>query len=130
MVSATCSRCSRVSRGRIVDRPKPSVIPGIRVSGEFELLSDHCKSREYCTRRWLIRRNERALVNDAATVSVATCSVPLSEMPWVVTGLEGSRNTLFAPEYRDVLTRSASWLCDERLTSSFANPALPSNLDG
>src|SRR6266496_1368092 len=60
--------------------PKPSIIPGIRVSGEFELLSDHCRSREYCNRKWLIRRQERALVSDPVAVSVATCSVPLSEM--------------------------------------------------
>src|SRR5436190_23786873 len=62
-VSATCSRCSRVSRGKMVDQPKPSIIPGIRVSGKFELLSDHCRSREYCNRKWLIRRQERALVS-------------------------------------------------------------------
>ena len=81
MVSAACSRCSRVSLGKMVDRPKPSIIPGIRVSGKLELLSDHCMSREYCRRRWLISRQERALVSDAVAVSVATCSTPLSEMP-------------------------------------------------
>jgi hypothetical protein len=60
----------------------PSMIPGIRVSGKFELLSDHCKSREYCKRRWLTSLHEMALVSDAVAVSVATCSVPLSEIPY------------------------------------------------
>src|SRR6266566_3601980 len=84
MVSAKCSRCSPVSRGRIVDRPKPSRMPGMRVSGELELLCDHCRSRETWARRWLTILHETALVSDAVAVSVAACSIPLSEMPYVV----------------------------------------------
>src|SRR5579864_6840347 len=98
MVSAKCRRCSRVSRGRIVERPMPSSIVGIRVNGASELLCDHCKSRENCARKLLIHFREIALVSDAVEVSVATCSIPLSEIAYVVTGLEGSRKTLFAPE--------------------------------
>jgi hypothetical protein len=36
------------SPGRMVERPKPSMMPGIVVKGELELLSDHCRSRENC----------------------------------------------------------------------------------
>src|SRR5947209_15899228 len=110
MVSAKCPRYSRVSRGNMVDLPKPSRIPGIRVSGELALVSDHCRSRENCARRWLIIFHESELVSDAFTVSVPTCSMPLSEIPYVVIGLEGSRNTLFWPEYCDVFTRTANRL--------------------
>ena len=47
----------------------------------FELLSDHCRSRENCARRWLTNFKESVLVSDALAVSVSTCSMPLSEMP-------------------------------------------------
>ena len=39
-VSAKCSRCSRVRRGKIVDRPKPSMMWVIRVSASDVLLLD------------------------------------------------------------------------------------------
>ena len=45
-----------------------------------------------------------------------------------MTGLEGSRNTLFAPEYRDVLTRRASWFRPERLTSQLGEPGIAKQL--
>jgi hypothetical protein len=57
------------------------MIPGMRVSGWLELLRDHCRSRENCTRKWLTNFTVGALVIEAFSVSVATFSVPLSEMP-------------------------------------------------
>src|SRR5205823_8462377 len=46
MVSAKWARCSRVCRGRMDDRPKPSMIVGMRVIGSEELLLESCRSRE------------------------------------------------------------------------------------
>src|SRR5438552_19159510 len=46
MVSAKWARCSRVCRGRMDDRPKTSMIVGMRVLGSEELLLESCRSRE------------------------------------------------------------------------------------
>src|SRR5437764_4025558 len=97
MVSVRWSRCSRVRRGRIVERPKPSITPLILVKVAAELALDSCKSRENCARRWLIDRDERALVRDSDAVSVATSSSPLSLIAYGVIGLDGSKKTLFWP---------------------------------
>src|SRR5580700_9314257 len=98
MVSVTCKRCSRVWRGRIDERPKPSMTLMIRVDGAELLLLDCSRSRENCARRWLTSLQEKLLVKDNDPVSVATCSWPLSLMAKVVSGLAGSRKTLFCPQ--------------------------------
>src|SRR5579872_1679183 len=49
----------------MLDRPKPSSMPGTRVSGVAELVCDHCRARENCARKWLTGRHETALVRDA-----------------------------------------------------------------
>src|ERR1041384_1822432 len=96
-VSATCRRCSRVWRGRIDDRPKPSMMVGILVSGSVLLGLDCCKSRENWARRRLTTRNDRLLVSVAEALSVETSSSPLSLIPKLVSGLAGSRKTLVCP---------------------------------
>src|SRR5712692_3741932 len=96
-VSATCKRCSRVRRGKIEDRPKPSVMLVILVSGSLELLLDSWRSRENWARRWLVSRQGRALVRETEALSVVTFSSPLLLIAKVVTGLAGSKKTLFCP---------------------------------
>jgi hypothetical protein len=74
MVSARFRRCSRVWRGRMLERPKPSVVLRTTVRGSVVLLLDCCRSRENWARKWLISRQENVLVRETDAVSVATCS--------------------------------------------------------
>src|SRR5438128_1112391 len=72
-----------------MDRPKPSVMLVILVSGSLELLLDSWRSRENCARRWLVSRQGRALVSETEALSVVTFSSPLLLIANVVTGLAG-----------------------------------------
>src|SRR6476660_9899351 len=96
-VSVRCSRCSEVCRGRIDDLPKPSMMSVTFVRTADELLLDCCRSWENWARRWLTRCQERELVNATDALSVATSSSPLSLTAKDVTGLAGSKKTLFCP---------------------------------
>src|SRR5579859_417983 len=87
-----------VCRGSMLDRPTPSSIVGIFTSTSLVLLNDCCWSRENCARRWLIQRLDRLDVSESDAVSVASTSSPLLLMESYVTGLAGSRKTLFAPQ--------------------------------
>ena len=80
------------------ERPKPSMVLLTLVRGSVVLVLECCKSRENWARKWLISRQENVLVKDSAPVSVATCSSPFSLIALVVSGLDGSRKTLFSPE--------------------------------
>ena len=79
------------------ERPKASITSATRVRASAELALDFCKSRENCTRRWPIIRAESELVSDATALTVLTCSSPFSLVAKWVTGLAGSKNTLFCP---------------------------------
>ena len=97
-VSARCRRRSRVWRGRMEARAKAinDIIDSrlrlegigrgfLAVSGELQAqVTGGAKSR--------------ALVSDSTALSVATRSSPFSLMAKLVTGLAGSKKTLFSPE--------------------------------
>src|SRR4030081_2135714 len=79
MVSARWRRSSVVWRGRMVERPKPSITLEMRVRTSAELLVEDCKSRETCARRWLVRRDVNALLKGRTGVWVRTDSAAFSE---------------------------------------------------
>jgi len=89
-----------VWRGRMVERPKPSITLEMRVRTSAELLVEDCKSRETCARRWLVRRGVSALFSEKTAVSVRTDSSPFSERPKFVMGLAGRRTRCWSPVAR------------------------------
>jgi len=96
-VSARCRRCSRVSRGRMVERPMPSSTLVMCVRGSAEFALDDCRPRENCARKWLTSRVVRELVSAREADSVVTFSSPLSLIAEFVIGLAGSKKTLLVP---------------------------------
>src|SRR5260370_41126549 len=98
MVSAMCSGCSRVSRGKMVVRAKPSKMPGTRVRGALELLCDDCKSRENWDGRWLASRTEMVQVKEVIAGPVLNCSGPVSERPSCSTWSQRAAQTRVFPE--------------------------------
>src|SRR5215470_5564923 len=93
-VSARCKRCSRVSRGRMVERPMPSSTLVMWVRGSAEFAVEDWRSRENWARRWLTTRAENPPVSEKEADSVVTSSSPLSLRAELVIGLDGSKKTL------------------------------------
>ena len=69
----------------------------MRVRTSCELENDSCRSRENCTRRWLVSRAASPLSSASDALSVLTSSSPFELIAKLVIGLAGSKNTLFDP---------------------------------